>query len=99
MPRRSDPALVVGAQTCRAEVPIMPPADAVRCAHRSMARSEAAHARHLRFDLVRRLAEVAAAAAALLRRRIVARRRGSCRHEFHWPNRVQKPTNTWVDNR
>jgi hypothetical protein len=20
------------------------------------------------------------------------------RIEFHWPNRVQKPTNTWVDN-
>ena len=61
-----DPRLVVGATTRRAKMTIVPSTQAVGCAHRSVAGSEAAQARHLRLDLVRRLAEISTAAAALL---------------------------------
>src|ERR1700689_5129899 len=90
----SDPVFVVRAVRRRPQVAIMPPADAVRGAHRRMARSKAAHARQLRFNFMRCLAEVSAAAAALLDY-------GFDTHgaECHWPNRVQKPTNTCVDSR
>src|ERR1700687_366277 len=90
--RHSEPALVVGAARGRPQVTIVPAVDGVPRAHRSVDRSQAAHARHLRFNLVRRLAKVSTAAAALLRHRFATRR-----IEFHWPNRVQKPTNTRVD--
>jgi hypothetical protein len=43
---------------------------------------------------MRRLAEVPAAAAALLDYSF-----DTHRSEYHWPNRVQKPTNTCVDSR
>lgn len=75
----SDLRLVVGAATGRAEVTIVPATQAVGCAHRSEHRSEAAQARQLRLDLVRRLAEIATAAAALLGYRTVGHCRLACR--------------------
>ena len=79
----SPQSLVRSTAARRIQIPIVQPTNSIRCAHRTVCRSQRAHTWQQCLNLPRHPGKVSAIGAA-----------GGA----HWPNLVQKSTNTWVDS-